>query len=493
MSINLPGSFTIVYSSGAGDTTIHSLTGSDDLSVAGGSLTVSTTSSLSGQLSIASGSLTLGSNSVISGDVSVNQDGTLTLSGGSLTLSGLTNVDNATVVASGGATLNLPSGTTYTGTTTLEATGAGSTLTLAGTTLAESTNGGSVLLIETLAGGSVTMPSLTSISGGPVVLESDGANSLINLSALQTFTSSGGATAINGGSIECGITLPAAPDVWINPGSGYWDTDSNWILGIAPGADMPVIISTAAAATITLDYYGDISVNSVTLGNSDTLSINDGATLNTTGNFTNSGSLTLDAGGQLSVGGNETETSSATINDQIGDTPASGDFSVLAVTDTVTLAGTFSLALLDGFTPSIGQDFPVITFASASGAFSTVTGLTGADSSFTETLKAKSLDLIVQPTPPTFTADSPPVATVGSPYSYQFEASGTEPITFSATGLPTWAQLNSSTGVLSGTPTAPGTFDFTVTASNGTAPNATANVALIAQYEPPTFTADTPP
>ena len=31
---------------------------------------------------------------------------------------------------------------------------------------------------------------MTSISGGPVVLESDGANSVINLSVLQTFTSS---------------------------------------------------------------------------------------------------------------------------------------------------------------------------------------------------------------------------------------------------------------------------------------------------------------
>src|SRR5208282_5770303 len=97
------------------------------------------------------------------------------------------------------------------------------------------------------------------------------------------------------------------------------------------------------------------------------------------------------------------------------------------------------------------------------------------------------------PTPPSFTADTPPAATVGSPYSYQFQASGTAPMTFSATGLPAWAQLNPSTGVLSGTPDVSGTFNFSVTASNGTAPDATANVSLIAQYEPPVFTADTPP
>jgi uncharacterized protein YfaP (DUF2135 family) len=100
---------------------------------------------------------------------------------------------------------------------------------------------------------------------------------------------------------------------------------------------------------------------------------------------------------------------------------------------------------------------------------------------------------VAAPIAPTFTADSPPVATVGSPYSYQFQASGTQPITYSATGLPAWAQLNSSTGVLSGTPTAPGTSNISVTATNGIVPDATVNVSLVAQYEPPTFTADTPP
>ena len=70
--------------------------------------------------------------------------------------------------------------------------------------------------------------------------------------------------------------------------------------------------------------------------------------------------------------------------------------------------------------------------------------------------------------PPTFTADTPPAANVGTAYSYQFQATGAAPITFSATGLPGWAQLNPSSGISSGTPTAPGTFDFTVTASNGT-------------------------
>jgi len=438
-------------------------------------------------------SLTLDGTSTFSASQITTIAGTFTLTGGTLTLNGLTTVNNATVVASGGATLNLPGGNIYSGTTILEATGTGSTLTLAGTSLPEPANTGSVLLIEALSGGTVTMAALTSISGGPVVLECDGANSVINLSALQTFTATGGASASNGGSIHSGITLPAAPNVWINSGDGYWDTGSNWLLGVAPAAGSIVIISTVAAATVTLNYGDNISVNSVTLGNSDTLEIDYNAKLSTTGAFTNNGTLTLAPGGEIAVGGNETETASATLNEQIDGPPAAGNSGQLAVTDKVTLAGTFNLALLYGFTPSVGQDYPVITYDSTSGTFATVTGLTVGGASFTKTLKPKSLDLIVHPTPPSFTADTPTTAAVGSPYSYQLQANGTAPITYSATGLPAWAQLSASSGLLSGTPLASGTFHFSVTASNGIAPDATANVTLIAQLEPPTFSADNPP
>ena len=83
---------------------------------------------------------------------------TISVSGGPLTLSGLTNVDNATVVASGGATLTLPSGTTYAGTTTLGGNRHGQHADAGRRQLGGSTNGGSVLLIEALAGSSVTMP-----------------------------------------------------------------------------------------------------------------------------------------------------------------------------------------------------------------------------------------------------------------------------------------------------------------------------------------------
>ena len=79
------------------------------------------------------------------------------------------------------------------------------------------------------------------------------------------------------------------------------------------------------------------------------------------------------------------------------------------------------------------------------------------------------------PAAPVFTASSPPAAaTVGSPYSYTFAASGNPAPTFRVVSgaLPAGLSLNSTSGVLSGTPTTAGASTFTVVASNGVSPDA---------------------
>jgi len=62
--------------------------------------------------------------------------------------------------------------------------------------------------------------------------------------------------------------------------------------------------------------------------------------------------------------------------------------------------------------------------------------------------------------------NNPPAGTVGNPYSHTFPSSGVAPSTFSITSgsLPTGLTLNTSTGVVSGTPTAVGYFSFTIQA-----------------------------
>ncbi|MDR3405984.1 MAG: VPAMP-CTERM sorting domain-containing protein [Chthoniobacter sp.] len=90
-----------------------------------------------------------------------------------------------------------------------------------------------------------------------------------------------------------------------------------------------------------------------------------------------------------------------------------------------------------------------------------------------------------------FTSAATTTFIVGYAGSFQVASAGTPAPTFSATGLPAWASLNASTGVISGTPPdANGSpFAVTVTASNGSLPNATQHFTL--NVQPPTAPAIT--
>ena len=66
---------------------------------------------------------------------------------------------------------------------------------------------------------------------------------------------------------------------------------------------------------------------------------------------------------------------------------------------------------------------------------------------------------------PAITTESLPEGTVGQPYTATLEATGNN-ITWSSSDLPTWLTLDVSTGVITGTPTTAGTYNFTVKAEN---------------------------
>ena len=99
--------------------------------------------------------------------------------------------------------------------------------------------------------------------------------------------------------------------------------------------------------------------------------------------------------------------------------------------------------------------------------------------------------------PPQFTSAAPPSSgMVGSAYNHTCTASGSTPITFtvSAGTLPTGLTLGTG-GMITGTPDASGTFSGTITAANGTLPNATQNfsITIAPAPAPPQFTSTAPP
>ena len=118
-----------------------------------------------------------------------------------------------------------------------------------------------------------------------------------------------------------------------------------------------------------------------------------------------------------------------------------------------------------------------------------VTVLRGATSATTQTTAVVSG--VGQP--PAFTAANPPLtATAGAAYTYGFAASGVPAPTFAlGSGAPAWLTIGATTGTVSGTPPAGTTsFAYSVVASNGVAPNATAGPFTVSVSPPTNKTAD---
>jgi autotransporter-associated beta strand protein len=93
-------------------------------------------------------------------------------------------------------------------------------------------------------------------------------------------------------------------DSWSNPNGGDWDVGSNWDLGHAPGSGDTALISTTAAATITIpsDDNIQIQMQSVTTASNDTLTVSGGSLTVTARNSTLSGPLSV-TGGSLTASG----------------------------------------------------------------------------------------------------------------------------------------------------------------------------------------------
>jgi hypothetical protein len=73
----------------------------------------------------------------------------------------------------------------------------------------------------------------------------------------------------------------------------------------------------------------------------------------------------------------------------------------------------------------------------------------------------------VQPTAPVATANNDQTATVGQAFTYTVNAfTGTQPITYSASGLPDGLTFNADSRLISGTPTTSGTSTLTITGTN---------------------------
>ena len=95
------------------------------------------------------------------------------------------------------------------------------------------------------------------------------------------------------------------------------------------------------------------------------------------GNVLNQGTLGFwNAPGVIAITGNYTQSAGGTLDVDLGGTSLS-QYDQLQVSGTATLAGTLSVALINGFSISPLEEFQILTYATVSGTFTTYMDPTG--------------------------------------------------------------------------------------------------------------------
>ncbi len=315
-----------------------------------------------------------GSTLDLTGGRTVNYSGTFTGSGG-----------GAVVLSSGDLEVDPTAGATFAFNPGLfQWTGGNITVAFQGQPL---TNAGDMTLanggLATLRGDGTFVNAGTIEQTGPgdLNIQSGGINNLttfVNLAgAVYDFqadsgisSNSGGGTVINQGTLQkSGGSGASTVSVVFNNSDTPDNPNSDLVLALSGRINFTGDFSQTAGA---IDLAGGAIG---TVGNG-TLAIS-GGVLEGTGevfaNFVNDGGVVSPGGdgavGTLIIHGNYTQTDAGTLDIDLG---GATSFDVLAVDGVATLGGALNVNLINGFTPSRGQSFAILTFASHRGNFTSI-------------------------------------------------------------------------------------------------------------------------
>jgi hypothetical protein len=195
-------------------------------------------------------------------------------------------------------------------------------------------------------------------------------------------------------------------------------------------------------------------------------------------NVVNGGTVRPGLGGPgvLTIAGTYTQTATGVLDIQLGGTIPGSGYDRLLDTASATLDGTLAVSTVNGFLPSFGNVFDVLTFGSRTGDFATYTGLNlGSYRVLVPSFGASFLRLTTVSTNVAPVVDPIADQTVdeGSTVTFTVTATGPEPgetLTYSLDpGAPAGASIDPATGAFSFTPDdGPATYSVTVrVADNG--------------------------
>ena len=243
------------------------------------------------------------------------------------------------------------------------------------------------------------------LSGSNSHIYSDAAttNAFSSLSANAAqgqFTVTGGASLVETASLTNSGSLTLGPNSTLT------------VAGFTQGAGSTVL----AGGTLATSQPGGLAIQAGTLSGPGTIQ----------GNVINAGAI--DAGlapGTLVVTGNYAQTAAGVLNVKLGGTTPETQYDQVKVSGSASLGGTLDIQLINGFGPSAGQTFQVLSFAVSNGNFATINGLVQNNlATLQPVLNPTNLTLLAVSTAPdlapTIVTTPPGTAVPGQPITINF-------------------------------------------------------------------------
>ena len=353
----------------AASTSINSLsvTGAT-LDVTGGTLAVATNSSNDGSIQVQPGA-----HATFAGNYSQSSAGSLTLPAAGLSTGVGTNLLANTGFESPSVATTAPTswsswGTSYlstqyahTGAQSLEASGPNSGVLQSFSVTPGASYTGTVYAM-TPAGNQLTGPEGAFLQ----VMYYDSGGNLIS-----SYTAPNSVEILNSNSPSGG---PISGSVGTQ-GWNYFDTTT---VAPANAATVNFVVETGAytglSGTAGGAVFWDDPQFGPTAANAGTLSAVD---------ITNNGIIAIGAGDTVATSGTFTQTTSGTLDIQLGGPRAGGLYGSLSSAGAATLAGTLGAAIVNGYSPAVNDDFNALTYSSVTGAFAAYQLPSGSSYSFT--------------------------------------------------------------------------------------------------------------